>query len=133
MADIVFIKTYNVGTGKGARVKVFNLDAVIQEEEKLDRYIQCAKINAEFSEQICKIGIKTFEKIFSYEDIEILKEKGLLNYYPEGRARYGYFSERVLNKYPIFKKEVYIKYGKAFDSRDKLIKMEKKEMSRIDE
>lgn len=50
-----------------------------------------------------QMDLETFEAVFSENDISTMQTFGVLSYNPSG--------EWVSKKYPMFKKEIYLKYG----------------------
>ena len=113
MSDVLFIETYNMDRGKSANVRVFDLYGVAYKNFELSRYTQYAFSNGDISKPLCSISVTNFEKIFSKKDLELLEASGCFNYYPLGRERRKYIYTGVEDKYPIFRKEIYLKYGHA--------------------
>ena len=105
------IDTYNVSGGKGAKVRIDNVDEVLN-YNSYNRTTQLGKVG-DWSQGLYLVNLETFEEAFSEELINKMQENGILDYYPDGKKIKGYnhIYNGITDKYPIFKKEIYLKYG----------------------
>lgn len=124
MKKIIFVQTINIRSGKGARVVLYDLETLINNNTSVNRYMQVGFADGNYTKPLCSLKVEEFDKIFSAEKIKFLSDKGMLNYFPQGREmRWRTFSTSAEAKYPVFKKGVYEKYGQAFDKDgNKIIK-----------
>lgn len=116
MKNIIFISTHNASRGKGASVRVHSKECAIK-RGILHKYLQYSEVdNEKYSNAIEQMSLDEFREIFTDDDVKIMTNNGLLNYYPNGIIKYGkYLYDGKNDKYPIFRKEVYLAYGVAFD------------------
>lgn len=103
------IKTYNASRGKGANVKIERTEDICKMAK---RTLQLGKVGT-YSQGLYLVDIKTFEEAFTLDIIHNMQEHGTLDYYPNGQEHSGHIFKSSTDKYPIFKKEVYLKYGVA--------------------
>lgn len=126
MNKLVFIKTFRASRGKGASVRVYSKDAFVEGKAHADRYTQWGIADSDkFSDHVCSMHVDKFEEYFTNVEIEEMKENGMLSYYPQGIGKSysggGYMDNGVEAKFPIFRKEVYLKYGVALDPKGELL------------
>ena len=120
MAELVFVKQGRTSRGgKYANCKLVSQADMITGAEYVDRYTQVGEVGSgDYTIPLCSLTIEEFEKYFEYLDIEIMKNNGVLNYYPEGYNTWGSMvSTYVAHKYPIFSAKVYKKYGVKKDPK----------------
>lgn len=110
MNQYIFIKTYNGSRGKGASVHTYPKESFLDGEIATYhiRLLQVAKIG-NTSKGLFEVGLTEFEDIFNADDIDKLQNDGVLDYYPKGEYIKPHIS--TPDRYPIFKKEIYVKYG----------------------
>lgn len=111
MREVIFIRKYSTSrSGGSATVKLFSKEDFMNKEfdqpggwwYSSRHDIQYCFIGG-YSNSISRMTIEEFESIFTDIEIKKMKDKKLLNYNTLGR--------NVEKKYPIFRKDIYLKYG----------------------
>lgn len=113
--DYAFVNTVNDGRGgKMATVRIINKELFMSSTiNNLDRKTQYGKMDGSRTYALGEMSLDKFEEVFTIEDVKKMKENGLMEYYPKGKLSYSgnFVFKGTPDKYPIFKKEVYVKYG----------------------
>lgn len=111
MKEVIFIRKYPTSrSGGSATVRLFSKEDFIK--GNLDNSggwwysprhdIQYCNIGG-YSNPICGMTVDEFNSIFTNVEIEEMRNSGLLNY--------NTGAKRLENKYPMFRRDIYLKYG----------------------
>lgn len=123
-----FVQTYQRSKGQAAALTTHSLDYILNVAPVIARKLQLSEIDSESkSEALYLVSLDTFEKVFSQQFIKKMQKKGVLDYYPNGIKcqNSDCISLDLIDKYPIFKKEVYLKYGIPYDEYKYKIKVKR--------
>lgn len=104
MNQVVFVRKFSTSRcGTSATVIVYSKESFIDGEVGFDRdnilYCEFGK----FSKPMNQMTLEKFREIFSSEEILMMMANGILNYNSSEKQTH--------KKYPMFKAEIYKKYG----------------------
>lgn len=105
----IFIVVRDAGKGLTCRdVRIFSQDLFVHRHRLIPQYsgrrnIRVGTPDGRFTKRISAVTLHEFRTIFNKDEIETMQENGMLDYNPN--------ETEVYYKYPIFRAEVYKKYG----------------------
>lgn len=105
----IFIVVMDAGKGLACRdVRIFSQDLFVHRHRLIPQYsgrrnIRVGTPDGRFTKRISAVTLHEFRMIFNKDEIETMQENGMLDYNPN--------ETEVYYKYPIFRAEVYKKYG----------------------
>lgn len=110
MNDYIFILNYPASNGLTCAdvillTKGQFMNKVLNSLPRSRKRVRLGTFDCKYTKSIVSVNLTQFKQIFNNSDIETMKQNGMLDYFPNRRS--------LSLKYPLFRAEIYKKFGIA--------------------